>query len=132
MLTLAAVMLLSQSPVLPAVEGIASFYTVESSSTLTASGEYYEDEALTCAMLGGTFGEYYRVTSEDGRSVTVRLNDRGPYIDGRVIDLSRGAMRRLDPSLEKGILHVRIQRIEPPQYRHPINAYGNATVPAKS
>lgn len=132
MLTLAAVMLLSQSPVLPAVEGVASFYTVESSSTLTASGEYYEDEALTCAMRGGSFGEYYRVTTEDGRSVTVRLNDRGPYIDGRVIDLSRGAMRRLDPTLEKGILHVQIERIERPQYRFPINAYGKTTAPAKS
>lgn len=111
MFSVVAIMIFSQQPVPPAVEGIASFYNIASSSNLTASGEPMVDEAFTCAMLTGEFGTYYRVTAENGKSVVVRLNDRGPYIDGRIIDLSEGAMRQLDPTTEKGLLHVRIERI---------------------
>ena len=104
-------MLYSQQPVVPVMEGIASYYTVESSSTLTASQEMMVDDAFTCAMRVGEFGTYYRVTADNGRSVVCRLNDRGPYVDGRIIDLSEAAMRQLDPTLTKGILNVRIERI---------------------
>lgn len=93
------------------MEGLASYYTVESSSMLTASQEMMVDDAFTCAMLVGEFGTYYRVTAENGRSVVCRLNDRGPYVDDRVIDLSEAAMRQLDPALKKGVLHVKIERI---------------------
>ena len=130
MMTIAAVVLLSQQPVLPTLEGIASFYTIESSSTLTASGETYDDELLTCAMRYGRFGEYYRITADNGKSVVVRLNDRGPYIDGRIIDLSRGAMRRLDPSLRAGLVHVKIERVDPIIRRSiPSNPVGYVPIP---
>lgn len=111
MFAVVALMLYSQQPVVPVMEGIASYYTVESSSTLTASQEMMVDDAFTCAMRAGEFGTYYRVTAENGRSVVCRLNDRGPYIDGRIIDLSEAAMRQLDPTLKQGLLHVRIERI---------------------
>ena len=112
MVPLLALMMFSQQPSITVMEGIASYYTVESSSTLTASGETFTDDGMTCAMRNGKFGTYYRVTDmETGRSVVVKLNDRGPYIDGRVIDLSEGAMKRLDPHLKNGILDVRIEQV---------------------
>ncbi len=110
MFTVVALMIFSQQPVMPVMEGVASYYTVASSSNLTASREPMIDEAFTCAMRSGTFGSYYRVSIDNGRSVICRLNDRGPYIDGRIIDLSEAAMRQLDPGLEQGILDVRIER----------------------
>ncbi len=93
-----ALMLLSHQPVQPMVVGEASYYTVASSSSMTASGETMRNDALTCAMLTGEFGDYVLVVAENGRSVVCRLNDRGPYIEGRVIDLSLAAMRKLCPS----------------------------------
>ncbi len=111
MFAVVALMLYSQQPVVPVMEGIASYYTVESSSSLTASAEIMVDDALTCAMLEGEFGTYYRITAENGRSVVCRLNDRGPYIDGRLVDLSEAAMRQLDPKLKRGILRVKVERI---------------------
>ena len=112
MLHLAAIMVLSQQPVVPVAKGVASYYTVASSSPVTASGEPMRDDALTCAMLGGEFGKYYRVEADNGESVVVRLNDRGPYIDGRVIDLSEAAIRRLHP--RHGLLNVRVYEAKPP------------------
>lgn len=112
MVPLLALMMFSQQPSITVMEGVASYYTVASSSTLTASGERFTDDGMTCAMRNGQFGTYYRVTDvETGRSVVVKLNDRGPYIDGRVIDLSEGAMKRLDPQLKNGILEVRIEQV---------------------
>jgi len=117
MLSVLAIMLFSQQPLLPVVDGVASYYTVDSSSTLTASGEQMVDQAFTCAMRTGVFGAYYRVTDkESGRSVVVRLNDRGPYIEGRNIDLSEAAMAALEPTLAKGILNVQIERIVESSY----------------
>lgn len=91
-----ALMLLSQQPIQPIAEGLASYYTVSSSSPLTASGETLRDNGFTCAMTSGEFGAYYLVVAENGKSVVCRLNDRGPYVKNRVIDLSRAAMRKLD------------------------------------
>lgn len=97
-----AIMLLSQQPTLPIpnfqapfVEGKASYYTVQSSGSVTANGERMDDDAFTCAMRKGEFGEYFKVVAENGKSVNVRLNDRGPYVKGRVIDLSEAAMKAL-------------------------------------
>ncbi len=97
MFEILALVLLSQQPIHPVVEGTASYYTVESSSRVTASGEMLHDEALTCAMPDGEFGTYYLVVASNGNSVVVRLNDRGPFKQGRVIDLSYAAMRELCP-----------------------------------
>jgi len=109
MLGVVALLLLSQQPLQPVAEGVASYYTVESSSTLTASGERMQDDAYTCAMLDGEFGTNYLVVAENGNSVVVRLNDRGPYVDGRVIDLSEAAMRALHPT--SGLVEVTVYEI---------------------
>ena len=90
-----ALMLLSHQPLQPIAQGTASYYTVASSSRVTASGEVLDDKALTCAMQDGVFGSYYLIVAENGESVVCRLNDRGPFARGRVVDLSRAAMRKL-------------------------------------
>lgn len=92
------------------VEGTASYYTRESGTT-TASGEAFDENALTCAMREGTFGGHYLVVTEDGRSVVCQLNDRGPHARGRVIDLSKGAMERLGAT-EEGLVPVRVYRLQ--------------------
>ncbi len=109
MIELIALVLLSQQPLTPFNEGEASYYTVSSSSTLTASGDTLDDTALTCAMLDGEFGDYFLVVADNGRSVIVKLNDRGPYIDDRVIDLSKAAIRELHPT--SGLMDVKIYRL---------------------
>ena len=109
MFEIVALLLLTHQPLQPVAEGEASYYTVSSSSTFTASGERLRDDDLTCAMRDGVFGEYYLVTAENGRSVVCRLNDRGPYVRGRVIDLSKAAMKRLDS--HAGTLEVKVYRL---------------------
>ena len=106
----AATMLwLSQQMLMPVAEGLASYYTVASSSLITASGEPMRDDALTCAMLEGEFGTYYLVVAEDGGTVICRLNDRGPYVEGRVIDLSAASMRQL--AGRDGMANVKVYRL---------------------
>jgi rare lipoprotein A len=73
--------------------GIASFYGNESGSK-TASGERFNQNAMTCAHRSLPFGTKLRVT-HGGRSVIVTVNDRGPFIRGRVLDLSTGAARAI-------------------------------------
>lgn len=105
-----ALMLLSQQPLIPVAEGVASYYTVASSGPITASGEPFSDDRLTCAMRDGLFGDYYLVVAETGKSVVVKLNDRGPFVDDRVIDLSEAAMKRLD-AVERGLVDVSIYHL---------------------
>jgi rare lipoprotein A len=71
--------------------GMASFYGNESGSK-TASGARFNQNAMTCAHRSLPFGTKLRVT-HGGRSVIVTVNDRGPFIRGRVLDLSTGAAR---------------------------------------
>ena len=73
--------------------GIASFYGNESGSK-TASGQRFNQNAMTCAHRSLPFGTELRVT-HGGRSVIVTVNDRGPFIRGRVLDLSTGAARAI-------------------------------------
>lgn len=121
LLEIMAFVLLSHQPLQPATEGVASFYTASSSSTMTASGERFEDDAFTCAMRQGEFGDYYLVVAENGRSVVCRLNDRGPYVKGRVIDLSKAAMRALHP--RAGLVRVKVYHLgaDPPDTVFPRN-----------
>lgn len=109
MLQIVALLLLSQQPFEPFTEGIATYYTVESSSTLTASGETMQDDLYTCAMRDGEFGGYYFIAAENGESVICRLNDRGPYVKGRVIDLSEAAMRKLHA--KAGMVRVKVYKV---------------------
>ena len=71
--------------------GMASFYGNESGSR-TASGQHFNQNALTCAHRSLPFGTKLRVTHGD-RSVIVTVNDRGPFVRGRVLDLSTAAAR---------------------------------------
>jgi rare lipoprotein A len=73
--------------------GIASFYGNESGSQ-TASGQRFNENAMTCAHRSLPFGTKLRVT-HGGNSVVVTVNDRGPYVRGRVLDLSTAAARKL-------------------------------------
>lgn len=107
MLQVVAVMLMSQQALQPVAEGKASYYTMESSGRVTASGDVYDDALYTCAMRKGNFGDYFLVVAENGKSVVVRLNDRGPYAKGRVIDLSEAAMRKLQGT-KHGVLKVKV------------------------
>jgi rare lipoprotein A len=73
--------------------GVASFYGNESGSK-TASGQRFNQNAMTCAHRSLPFGTRLRVT-HGGRSVVVTVNDRGPFVHGRVLDLSTGAARAI-------------------------------------
>jgi len=77
-------------------QGIASWYGYDGSGSKTASGERYYPEGLTAAHRSLPLGTKIRVTNtRNGRSVVVRINDRGPYIRGRILDVSAGAARIL-------------------------------------
>ena len=73
--------------------GVASFYGNESGSQ-TASGQRFNQNAMTCAHRSLPFGTKLRVT-HGGRSVVVTVNDRGPFVRGRVLDLSTAAARAI-------------------------------------
>jgi rare lipoprotein A len=83
------------SPAAPGV-GLASWYGDDFHGRRTASGERYDQHGLTAAHPSLPFGTRIRVTNpSNGRSVVVRINDRGPFTRGRAIDLSYGAARQL-------------------------------------
>ena len=87
-----------------ASQGVASFY----SDTETASGEKFDKNELTAAHPTLPFGTKLRVTDvSSGRFVTVRVNDRGPYVHGRVVDISPSAAEALG-MVDKGITNVRL------------------------
>lgn len=96
----------------PEVLGIASVYANELRGRLTADGERYNPEALTAASLRFPLGTRVRVDNlANGKHVVVRINDRGPYAPGRIIDLSARAARAL--GLEKpGLAKVRLQAVD--------------------
>ncbi|HET6437992.1 MAG TPA: septal ring lytic transglycosylase RlpA family protein [Anaeromyxobacter sp.] len=91
---------------------MASFYGRRHQGHRTASGERYDAAALTCAHRTEPFGARLRVTDlATGRSVVVTVNDRGPYVHGRVIDLSLAAARELK-MVRRGLVRVRVERVE--------------------
>ena len=76
--------------------GIASWYGPGFDGNFTASGEAYDMYAISAAHKTLPFGSIVRVTDlETGRFIVVRINDRGPFVEGRIIDLSFGAARLL-------------------------------------
>jgi len=79
------------------VQGVASWYGPYFHGRLTATGETYNQNDFTAAHLSLPFGTYLKVRNlRNGETVIVRINDRGPYIDGRNLDLSRGAARSIN------------------------------------
>lgn len=90
--------------------GIASWYGRKFHAASTASGEPYDMYAMTAAHKTLPLPSYVRVRNPaNGREVIVRVNDRGPFVDGRVIDLSYTAALKLD--LLRGVAPVEIERI---------------------
>ena len=97
------------TPAQVASQGIASFYTEDQE---TASGEKFDTHELTAAHRTLPFGTRLRVTNvATGRSVTVRVNDRGPYIPGRVVDVSGSAANELG-IVESGIAKVKLDVVK--------------------
>ena len=97
----------SHGPV--ASQGLASFY---SEGARTASGEKFDARELTAAHPTLPFGTKLRVTNvATGRSVTVRVNDRGPYVPGRVVDVSSSAADALG-MVERGVAKVRLDVVQ--------------------
>jgi len=93
-------------------KGIASWYGGKFHGRQTASGEVFDKNALTAAHRKLPFGTVVRVEDlRNGRTVVVRINDRGPFIRGRIIDLSRGAARELG-MVRDGIVPVRIRVVK--------------------
>ena len=89
--------------------GVASYYASRHHGRRTASGERYDEQALTAAHRTLPFGTRVRVTNlATGRSVVVTINDRGPFRRGRIIDVSRRASRDLG-FLRAGLARVRVE-----------------------
>lgn len=92
----------------PLQTGIASVYAYELHGRQTANGEIFNHDALTAAHLTLPFGTRIKVRHpKTGRDIVVTINDRGPYVDGRVIDLSDAARRALgDTNETPGLYNV--------------------------
>lgn len=92
--------------------GKASFYAQQHHGKLTASGERFDQHSLTAAHRTLPFGTRVRViNTRNGKSVVVRINDRGPFVRGRVIDLSKAAFQSI-ASTRSGVIRVRLERAD--------------------
>ena len=92
--------------------GISSFYAEDFHGKLTANGEVYDMYGLTAAHKTLPLNTVARVTNlENGKSLILRINDRGPYIQGRMLDCSYGAAKKLD-FIKQGKTKVQVDVIE--------------------
>jgi rare lipoprotein A len=92
--------------------GMASWYGKQFHGRTTASGEDFDMFELTAAHRQLPLGTYVKVTNlRNGKSIVVRVNDRGPFVGGRIMDLSYGAARML--SFRDGIERVQLDLIQP-------------------
>ncbi len=101
----------SDKPLLT-LEGIASYYADDFNGKQTSNGENFDMNSFTAAHRTFPFGTKIRVTNlENSKTVIVRVNDRGPYKEGRMIDLSRGAAQAID-LVRTGTARVRLEVLE--------------------
>jgi len=101
----------SDKPLLT-LEGIASYYADDFNGKQTSNGENFDMNSLTAAHRTFPFGTKIRVTNlENSKTVIVRVNDRGPFKEGRMIDLSRGAALAID-LIRTGTARVRLEVLE--------------------
>ena len=92
--------------------GVASYYADKHHGRLTANGETFDMHALTAAHRTLPFGTKLKVTSlANNRTVLVRINDRGPFVNGRIIDLSLGAAKQLD-MIQSGLTQVKLEIVK--------------------
>lgn len=97
----------------PAGQGEASYYGAELAGRRTASGDRFDPRAFTCAHRSLPIGTMLRVTNlANGRSVLVRVNDRGPFTHNRVLDVSLAAARDID-MVRSGKARVRLEIVRP-------------------
>ena len=102
----------AEETVIMSFTGLASWYGKRFHGRQTASGEPYDMTAYTAAHQNLPFGSRVRVTNLDnGRSVVVTINDRGPYVKSRVIDLSRAAAKKLG-IIGDGVAEVRLDVLD--------------------
>ncbi len=95
-------------------QGLASWYGPRSHGQFTASGEVYNMYAMTAAHKNLPFDTRLQVTNLDNeKQITVRINDRGPFVQGRILDLSYAAARKLD-LIKAGTAPVHIKVLETP------------------
>jgi rare lipoprotein A len=107
-------------------EGVASWYGAEFAGRPTANGEIYDPSQMTAAHRTLPFGTFVRVTNtRNGLSTVVRINDRGPFAKGRIIDVSRAAAEVLD-MIGPGTAPVRIELIS----NEPVHPQTNTVIAA--
>ncbi len=104
-----------QVGVIKTLYGKASYYGEEFHGRKTASGEVYNMNEYTAAHRTLPFGTICRVINlKNQKSVMVRINDRGPFVVDRIIDLSLGAARAID-GIDEGIMNIKIEILEIPE-----------------
>lgn len=95
-------------------DGIASYYSSDFNGRQTASGERFSNSKRTAAHRRYPIGTLLRVTNlKNGKSTVVRINDRGPFIKGRVLDMSRAAAKDIG-IIKSGIAKVRLSVVSNP------------------
>ncbi|MBI1937969.1 MAG: septal ring lytic transglycosylase RlpA family protein [Ignavibacteriales bacterium] len=100
---------------------IASWYGPKFHGKLTANGEIYNQMALTAAHKELPFGTFLRITNiRNGKSVVVRINDRGPFIEGRDIDLSKGTALALG-MIQRGVIRVKVEELSTSEQIYPVS-----------
>lgn len=93
------------------MQGSASYYGPKYHGRKTASGEVFDMYQYTAAHQQLPFGTKLRVTNlQNGKSVMVRINDRGPFVGNRILDLSYGAAKQID-MLSSGVVEVKLEKI---------------------
>jgi len=96
-------------------EGWASWYGGKFHGRTTASGEVFDTHKMTAAHKTLPFGTQVKVTSKyNGKTVVVKINDRGPFVEGRIIDLSMAAAEKIG-MIGQGIAPVKIETLSPLQ-----------------
>ena len=96
-------------------KGVASYYHDSLHGRKTASGEVYNKRILSAAHKSLPLGTKVRVTkASSGKSIVVKINDRGPFVKGRIIDLSRRAARRLG-IIGSGVAKVEVEVLSVPK-----------------
>ena len=89
----------------------ASYYASKFNGRKTASGQTFNNNELTCAHKSYPFGTALKVTNiKNGKEVVVIVTDRGPFVEGRVIDLSQEAFKRI-AFLSSGYITVKIEKL---------------------
>jgi len=133
----ALILLFSVSVALPTFgveEGLASWYGGKFHGRLTSSGEVFDTHGSTAAHRTLPFGTVVRVTNlENGKSSVVKINDRGPFVEGRIIDLSFATAQALD-MVNQGVARVSVEIVELPSevYHVQVGAFGIEANAAKA